>query len=186
MIQVSLDDEPPPVFRGKKEVKKKGKTLPQLVFSLKNKSNGNSLRESNNKKLEDKIKNNSKDVSSPNDYSALEKTSSKENVNLTQDSIKFSVQNNTKENSDIIFIEYLKINRENGDENEENTIFYTKNTEYNFIFSQTFIKYNNKKENNYSESKEQEKKDVIYNLRPFEEDKQSEERVIEWNVMGYN
>ena len=44
MTQLSLDDEPPPKFRGEKEVKKKNKNLPQLVFSLRNEKNKNNSK----------------------------------------------------------------------------------------------------------------------------------------------
>ena len=89
-------------------MKKKSKNLPQLVFSLKNKNNSNSLRNSNDKKLEYKIKNNSSDSSSTKDYSSLEKYFSDENANLSQNRIKFSNTNNSNKILDKTSINYLK------------------------------------------------------------------------------
>ncbi len=50
MIQVSLDDEPPPDFQAKKEVKKRNRNFPQLVFSFKDEKN--KLIETSQKKFE--------------------------------------------------------------------------------------------------------------------------------------
>ncbi len=183
MIQVSLDSEPPPrILREKETSKKKDKTLNQLVISLKSKISSNDLKNKKTEKLEDKIKTNSQNISSTQDYSSLESYFSEETINHSQKDIRFVKRSSSNGDLNKEDVNYIKTN----EEDKENSSFYLKNTEYNFISSQTFIKYNNKKENNYSESKEQEKKEIIYNLRPFEEDKQSEEIVIEWNVKVYN
>lgn len=186
MIQVSLDSEPPPDCRGKKEVKKKNKSLPQLVFSIKNKNNSNSLNDSNNKKLEDKIKNNPGSSSSLENYSALEKSFSEENTTLSQKSIIFSGINHSNEDLDSINLNYLKIHEENSAENPRNLYFYFKNTEYNFVLSQTFIKDDNKEKKDYWESKEKQEKEATYTLSSFEDEKTTEEREIKWNATAYN
>lgn len=183
MKQSSLDLEPPPrILREKETSKKKDKTLNQLIISLKNKASSNNLKNKNLEKLEDKIKTNNKNISSTGEYSSLENYFSEKNIDSSQKEIKFLKRSSSNGDLNKENITYVK----NNEENKENSSFYLKNTEYKFISSQTFIKYDNKKENNYSESKEQEKKEIIYNLRPFEEDKQSEEIVIEWNVKVYN
>ncbi len=186
MIQVSLDSEPPPAFRGKKEVKKKSKTLPQLVFSIKNKNNSNSLNDSNNKKLEDKIKNNPGSSSHLENYSSLEKSFSEENTTRSQKSIIFSGINHSNEDLDSINLNYLKIHEENSAENPRNLDFYFKNSEYNFIFSQTFIKDDNKEKKDYWESKEKQEKEATYALSSFDEEKTTEEITIKWNATAYN
>lgn len=186
MIQVSLDSEPPPNFRGKKEVKKKSKNLPQLVFSLKNKNNSNSLKDLHNKKLEDKIKNSSSNVSSTEDYSALERYSSEENTDFSQKNTKFSNLNHGKGDSDKIILDYPKVHESNLTENSENLNFYFKSSEYNFIFSQTFIKDNNKEKKDYSESIEKQEKEQTYTLFSFDDEKTTEENTIKWNVTAYN
>lgn len=186
MIQVSLDSEPPPDCRGKKEVKKKNKNLPQLVFSLKNKNNSNSLKESNPKKLENKIKNNSLNISSKEDYSNLEKYSSEEDTNFSQNRIQFLNTNSSNEDLNEINLNYLRIHKENSTESSKNSDFYFKNSEYNFVFSQTFIKDDNKEKKYYLESKEKQEKEPIYNLSSFEEEKITEENTIKWNATAYN
>lgn len=186
MIQVSLDDEPPPVFRGKKEVKKKTKNLPQLAFSFKNEINKNYLKNSNNKKLEDKIKNNPSNTSSTEDYSSLEKFFSENNINSSNDKIEFFKKNISDKNLSSESLNYLKIKQENIQENPENSNFYFKNIEYNFIFSQTFIKDNNKEKKDYFESEEKQEKEPSYTLFSFEEKKTTEENTIKWNATAYN
>jgi len=186
MIQVSLDSEPPPNIRGKKEVKKRSKNLPQLVFSLKNKDNSNSLRDANNKKLEDKIKNNSSNNSSTEDYSALERYSSEENTDFFQKNTQLSNLNHSNADSDKIIIKYPRVHETNLTENSENLNFYFKNSEYNFIFSQTFIKDNNKEKKDYSESIEKQEKEQTYTLFSFDDEKTTEENTIKWNATAYN
>ena len=113
MIQLLSDNEPPPKFQRKKEVKNKGKNLPQLVFSLKIENNGNTLNNSNNKKLEDRIKNNPVNNQYLEDYSALEKSFSKNSTTTSQKKIRFSEINTSNESLSQINTDYLEINKEN-------------------------------------------------------------------------
>lgn len=185
MIQVSLDSEPPPICQGQKEVKKKNKNLPQMVFSLKNKNNSNPTRDANNKKLEDKIKNNSSNISSTENYSALEKYSSEENISLSKNNIQFSSVNLSNGNFDEISKNYLNMHKENLTENPENLNFYFKNSEYNFAFSQTFIKDDNKEKKDYSESREKQENEITYALFSFDDGKTTEENTIKWIATAY-
>lgn len=186
MIQLSLDDEPPSIFRGKKEVKKKSKNLHQLFFCFKNESCKINLKELNNKKLEAKIKDPSSNSLSSKNYSALEKSSSEEKISFSGENIKFSKINNSKGNLYSNEINYLKINEKNSQEKTENSNFYFNNTEYNFIFLQTFIKDNNKEKNYYSESREKQEKEQDYESFSFEDEKTTEENTLIWNAKTYN
>lgn len=186
MIQVSLDSEPPPAFRGKKEVKKKSKNLPQLVFSFKNEHNGNNVGQQNNKKLEDKIKNNPTNIISAEKYSTLEKSSSEENTSSSQKNIKFSKASFNEEDLDSSTLNYLRINEESFRENQENLYFQFESSEYKFRLSQTFIKGDDKEKKDYLESREKQEKEPFFILFSFEENKVEEERVIKWNATAYN
>ena len=186
MIQLLSDNEPPPKFQRKKEVKNKGKNLPQLVFSLKIENNSNTINNSNNKKLEDRIKNNPVNNQYLEDYSALEKSFSKNSTTTSQKKIRFSEINTSNESLSQINTDYLEINKENSVKNRKNQNFYFKNTEYNFIFFQTFIKDDNKEKKYYLELREKQEKDKIYSLSSFDEEKTTDEREIKWNATDYN
>jgi hypothetical protein len=188
MKQLSLDEEPPPIFRGEKEVnKRKNKNLPQLIFSIRSERIRNKSQV-NSKNLEKQIKNNQADYSSNENYSSLEKSFSESENNLTPTlkNLEFEKSlSSTHEANEIIF-DYLQKQEMKSTTSKKIESFYAVDSTYSFESHQTFIKDNIKKENYYSESKEKEEKDVVYALHPLDEENDNQENTIRWNAMSYN
>jgi hypothetical protein len=88
MTKLSLDDEPPPRFRGEKEVKKKNKNLPQLIFSTRNEKNRDKSATSL-KNLEKQIKSSMEKYYLEENYSSFEKNILGENQTATLKSLGF-------------------------------------------------------------------------------------------------
>jgi hypothetical protein len=189
MEKLSLDDEPPPRFRGEKEVsRRKNKNLPQLIFSTRNEKNKEKSIE-NIKNIEKKVKTNIQEYQHDANYSSLERYFSEDNnQSSTLKNLEFTRPTTTGPNSISQNFNYFQ-----GKESTmsiENRIqnFYGISSSYSFTAfrgeqTSTRQEYSRKKEE-YSESKEhlekeeKEEKEIIYTLHEFEEGKTAEETNI--------
>jgi len=176
MTKLSLDSEPPPKFEGKKEAnRKKNGTLHQIILSLKGEKGKNKFI-SNEKKGEKKIKSNLRECKLDEDYPRIE-DSLEERINFTSKSPIEFTSTLDKDIKDI---------RREFDYFQRKNVTYDFSHNYSFTITQTFIKDDVKKENYYSQSKEQEEKETLYTLHSFEEEENIEDNTIKWNAGAYN
>ena len=164
MTKLLLDAEPPSRFEGKKEVKGKNKNLPHLIVSLRNEKN-KSKSANVGKSLEKEVVFNWQKNSFDFNYFKKEESYMENNLTLTAKEISFSKPNMT---SDPAMLNFHYIGKE---ENVSSTDkkpqgFYSMNSPYSFMLP---IKEENKKDYMPYESKEQDKKEIVYPVYNFDE-----------------
>lgn len=173
MKKLSLDAEPPPKFRGEKEVnKKKEKTLSHILISIKNEKNENKVLITA-KTIEKKSKVKSENYVLNLDYIKNEEPL-EEKISSTSSTIEFSttLERNTKNIQDF---NYFNKKVDTTLSEKQSQIFYeTFNSNYFSTTTQTFAKEEGKKENKNYESKEPEEK-MTYPMYTFDEEAQKEE-----------
>lgn len=165
MINSSLDIEPPSKFEGKKEVKGKNKNLPHLIISLgseKNKSKSADVGKNLEKEVVFNWQKNNFDV----DYLKKEESYLEGSLNLTNKVISFSKSNMTS-NQIILSSNYIKKEDNISSTDKKPSISYDMSSTYSFILP---IKEENKKDYMPYESKEQDKKEIIYPVYNFDEE----------------
>ena len=185
MTKLSLD-EPPPRFRGEKEVRKKSKNLLQLTLSTRNERNRD--KSTIMKNLEKQIKKSMEKYYLEENYSSLERNFQGENQTPTLNNLEFS--RNAISNSGMITQEFNYFEKKEDLTSARKKIknIYGIDSSYSFTMSQ-FVKEIDNKENPYSKSrvdKKDEERDILYTLCAFEEEKKTDEKEIKFNVMAYN
>lgn len=163
MKNSGLDSEPPSKFEGKKEVKKKNGTLPQLIVSLRNEKNNN--RSANiAKNLEKEVISNWERNIFDIGYLKNEEGYVENNFTLTNNVILFAKPNITS-NRAILESHYSqRLNNINFTENNSQK-FYERNPYYSIQKSKE-----EKKDNFSIQSKEQIEKETFYLMYGPDED----------------
>lgn len=188
MIQVSLDSEPPPIFRGQKQGNKKNKNLPQVIFSIRNEKN---IDKSNlsRKNIEKNLRDTSVKDSSKGNYSGME-------INVLETS-RISLSNNVQFSrpsiADLNLIsgkfDYLNTKEGMTFSDRKSSEFYAMSSGYSFGTPSASVEYDEKKERNY-QSKGNEEKDRNYVLGVLEEEKKPVDEIrdnaIKWDPSNYN
>ncbi|MGY4884150.1 MAG: hypothetical protein ACP5NZ_01070 [Nanobdellota archaeon] len=188
MTRLSLETEPPPIFRGQKGINKKGKNLPQVIFSIRNEKNIDKSNQSR-KTIEKNLKNSSIKESSNGDYSSMEITILDAGNTSFSNSVHFSKSSISDSNLISDKFDYLHL-KENINSNKNNTGFYTLNSGYSFGIQNSSFEYEAKEERRYHESKENEEKERPYVIGVLEEEKKPvdeiRDRAIKWDPKDYN
>jgi hypothetical protein len=186
MTKSSLDDEPPPRFRGEKEVKKKNKNLPQLIFSTRNERNRDKSTTSM-KNLEKQIKNSMKKYYLEENYSSFEKNILGENQTVTLKNLEFKSNPISSSGQPTQEFNYFE-KKEDASARKKIKNIYSIDSSYSFTMN-SLARESENKENPYSESKvpkENEEKDILYTLYVFEEQKNTDEKEIKFSVIAEN
>lgn len=172
MIKLSLDNEPPSKFEGKKEVsKKKSEPLHQLIFSLRNRKN--KIKFTNSRKnLEEQIKSDWAKYIFDTEYFKTSENYLGSNSTPTVNVVEFTNILDTNQNQIMPDFHYGQ-KKSNTDFAEKKVSgFYEMSSSYSFTPQ---IKEENKRVDSYDQPKEQESEEIpLYTLYNFEEQAEQE------------
>jgi len=171
MIKLSLDDEPPSKFEGKKEVnKKKSEPLHQLIFSLRNRKNKIKFT-SSRKNLEEQIKSDLAKYIFDAEYFKTSENYPESNSTPTVNVIEFANVLATNQNQIIPDFNYGEKKSDTGFSEKKFSNFYEIKSSYYFAPE---IRRENKKEDSYEPQKEEESEEIPYMVYAFEEEGEQE------------
>jgi hypothetical protein len=171
MINLSLDDEPPSKFEGKKEVnKKKSEPLHQLIFSLRNRKNKIKFT-SSRKNLEEQIKSDLAKYIFDAEYLKTSENYPESNSTPTVNVIEFTNVLTTNQNQIIPDFNYGEKKSSTEFSEKKFSNFYEMKSSY--YFAPETIR-ENKKEDSYEQPKEEDSEEIPYMVYAFEEEGEQE------------